>query len=566
MVFVITGDSPSDIRDLFDGYLSLDSKSQLVNYLDGIDPSRLSVFGKASFVGLSARNTAVFGTVYSATLGGFPCGVVGYGELNTAGGYVCGTYGHVITTASGVATNELCVENRAGAPSASLPPNRALGSTDNLSIIQTIATLGNAGNFDVSIGTHYSRNGCSMLTGIYMGADSCVSNGVFIDATSTIGATRPLWVRGAGGKSTVADFQYMNTPDDLVYNTRWLDSAGGVKAAVTAGGSLQALGQASAISRLRVGSVTGSPAKAQLDIVGAGQATAYIADSGNTGGMALVHDAGVNAGNGGAVLFGGGPAESTFFAGVKGLGTNFTGNTTGDLAFSVRLNTTDASLAKAWSIQGYDRALLPAVDGGINVGSASFRVNTYYATTGSINTSDARLKTNVRGLTDAEKRAAKRILGTEKIYQWIASIEEKGEDASRWHVGYIAQDVIAALEAERLDPWRYSFICQDDVIATVTKTRTVSIQAVEDVEEQFEEIVVEGDTATLRKSKRIVQRPKVKTIPLLGVDGIPIEGRTYAAPVMVDVEQEYDVTEQSGEKRLGLRYSGLLVFLMAALA
>lgn len=550
--------------------------------IDGVPLSLLSIFGSTAIEAVSNRNTAVFGTLYSASVPGFPCGVVGYGELNTSGGYVCGTYGHVIVTAGGIATNELCVENRAGTPNATLPPNRSAGSTDNLAIIQTIATLGGGSNNNVSIGTHYAKNGFSMLTGIYMAADATINNGIFIDATSTVSAATSLKVRGAGGKTSVADFQYMNVTNDSVPNTRWLDSAGSTLALVTAGGSIQATGAANALNQLRIG--TGTPIY-QGHLSGAGQATAAMTDAGSKSGALLLQDTGVVSGNGGALVFGATATDGARFAAIKGLLTSGSNNTTGDLAFSVRKVSTDTALTKAWSILATDLSFAPGTDNTTSLATASFRTSVVYSATAAINTSDANSKDNIRGLSAAEKLAADNILKLIQIYQLKDAIAEKGIDAARLHTGLIAQEVIAALEAEGLVARRYAFICEDEIFQSVTKTRTVQKPVMEDFDEEFEQIVVEGSVAVTRKVTRISQRPKMQSVPIVDENGVPktqqffvkwadkeeqepiFEDRpmVHTFPVTEDATEEYQETETTGEKRLGLRYSELFAFVLGSL-
>lgn len=102
----------------------------------------------------------------------------------------------------------------------------------------------------------------------------------------------------------------------------------------------------------------------------------------------------------------------------------------------------------------------PVADDAYALGSPSNRYTVVYATTGAINTSDARDKTPLRQLTDAEKRAARNIeIGA---FQWLSAIDAKG-DGARVHCGVIAQQVAFALAAEGLDPARYAFWCADPV-------------------------------------------------------------------------------------------------------
>jgi Pectate lyase superfamily protein/Chaperone of endosialidase len=105
--------------------------------------------------------------------------------------------------------------------------------------------------------------------------------------------------------------------------------------------------------------------------------------------------------------------------------------------------------------------LIPLADNLNNLGSASFRLNTIYAGTGTINTSDEREKQDIAELDVAEKRVAAVLKSLVKKFRFKDAVQIKG-DAARIHVGVIAQDVKAAFEAEGLDPMRYGIVCHDD--------------------------------------------------------------------------------------------------------
>jgi len=97
-----------------------------------------------------------------------------------------------------------------------------------------------------------------------------------------------------------------------------------------------------------VGIGTTSPT-AQLTVDGTGQTTANITDAGVMGATLKLIDEGYAAGSGGAVLFGG-KRSSYFFAGIKGLLTDGTSNSIGDLAFSTRNATGDTALTERMRI------------------------------------------------------------------------------------------------------------------------------------------------------------------------------------------------------------------------
>jgi hypothetical protein len=93
----------------------------------------------------------------------------------------------------------------------------------------------------------------------------------------------------------------------------------------------------------------------------------------------------------------------------------------------------------------------PVPDGSVNLGGASNRWATVYATTGTINTSDANDKKDIRSLSDKEKAVGTALRALIRAYKWKAGPEET-------YVGIIAQDVIAAFDAEGLDVGGYGII------------------------------------------------------------------------------------------------------------
>jgi hypothetical protein len=94
----------------------------------------------------------------------------------------------------------------------------------------------------------------------------------------------------------------------------------------------------------------------------------------------------------------------------------------------------------------------PVPDGTINLGGASNRWATVFATTGAINTSDARDKQDIRPLSDREKAVGLALRDLIRAYKW-ANVSPPGT-----YVGVIAQDVIAAFTAEGLDAFEYGIV------------------------------------------------------------------------------------------------------------
>ena len=94
-------------------------------------------------------------------------------------------------------------------------------------------------------------------------------------------------------------------------------------------------------------------------------------------------------------------------------------------------------------------------------GTALYRWNVMYASTGTINTSDERLKQQFRSQTDREKLAALEIKNSICLYKLNDAVDLKG-DGARWHVGVKAQQVISILQSHNLNPFEYGFICFDE--------------------------------------------------------------------------------------------------------
>jgi len=145
-----------------------------------------------------------------------------------------------------------------------------------------------------------------------------------------------------------------------------------------------------------------------------------------------------------------------------------------------------------------------------DIGNGSVRWREIFATNGTINTSDARLKTTPRALTDAERAAALEIKSSIGLWQWLDAIEKKGDDA-RLHTGPTVQKCIEILESHGLDPFRYSFICHDSWEAEVREHPAIEARPATETEPAVEasgawtETVREaGDVYSLRKDELIL--------------------------------------------------------------
>jgi fibronectin-binding autotransporter adhesin len=110
---------------------------------------------------------------------------------------------------------------------------------------------------------------------------------------------------------------------------------------------------------------TSTANRGQLIVNGLGQTTSALnTESGNVGGSILLQDTGALAGNGGTILFSvAASGIPKYFAGIKGLGTNSANNGTGDIAFSLRQGSADATLT--------ERLMIKGVGGNIGISSST---------------------------------------------------------------------------------------------------------------------------------------------------------------------------------------------------
>jgi hypothetical protein len=161
----------------------------------------------------------------------------------------------------------------------------------------------------------------------------------------------------------------------------------------------------------------------------------------------------------------------------------------------------DASQNDRLTVAWASGTLQPGSDNTANIGSGAQRYATVYATTGTINTSDAREKKSLRGLSDPEARAIRRIIGSVGVYRWLASVEAKGEQA-RLHAGITAQAVAEAFLAEGLDPARYGLFCADPL------TETVAME--------------EADAAPAGMERSAFAARKTETKPVIDENGAPV--------------------------------------------
>lgn len=181
---------------------------------------------------------------------------------------------------------------------------------------------------------------------------------------------------------------------------------------------------------------------------------------------------------------------------------------------------------------------MPLLDNAYDVGSAALAYRTIYARTGTINTSDARLKCDFRDLSPAEIAAARDLARAIGIYRWRDAVEEKG-GAAREHVGPTVQAAIEILQAHGLEPFNYGFICHDT----------------------WERQVIEHPAVAARPAV-----PAVETAPAvldsLGNTITPAVAASPGYPAIEAREAYAEVTLEAGD-RYAFRYDELAMFIAA---
>jgi hypothetical protein len=185
-------------------------------------------------------------------------------------------------------------------------------------------------------------------------------------------------------------------------------------------------------------------------------------------------------------------------------------------------------------------------DGVFSLGWSNQRWKDIYATNGTIQTSDARLKTPVDELTTDELNAAKQLSKEIGTYKFLSAVAKKG-DAARKHIGMTVQRAIEIMEANNLDPFAYGFICYDE-----WEEQTVDHPAVEAVEgkEAWTETV--EHEAELDENGEVIKEAWVEVIE-------------HEAIEAVEAKDAYTEVTQEAGNRYSFRPDEMLFFIARGL-
>lgn len=150
--------------------------------------------------------------------------------------------------------------------------------------------------------------------------------------------------------------------------------------------------------------------------------------------------------------------------------------------------------------------------GSLSIGTSSQPVNTVYSQNAAVVTSDATLKTVAGKLgdvnyADGQKLVAALATVQPAVYQLNASIAEKGAANARLHVGYIAQEIEAAITAAGLDPAKYAMWTKSDLISVNVDDDGIMTRA------------ADADASGNQKSIQMLRYEEIFPVVLAGLSG-----------------------------------------------
>jgi hypothetical protein len=152
-------------------------------------------------------------------------------------------------------------------------------------------------------------------------------------------------------------------------------------------------------------------------------------------------------------------------AGSASTATNLSGGTLTTSSYSLLSSSSLVAIGNS-SGQGVfvngSGSFSSSIDNTMSCGTSGFRWTTVYATTGTINTSDANQKQQIQNLTEVEFAVATELKSKVKTFKFNDAVTAKGLNA-RKHVGWIAQDVQTAFANHGLNANDYGMFCSDEI-------------------------------------------------------------------------------------------------------
>ena len=160
-----------------------------------------------------------------------------------------------------------------------------------------------------------------------------------------------------------------------------------------------------------------------------------------------------------------GSVSQTGYKFVAGIGTvdvtytNIVANTNKGLRIDLGFNDNN-SQNDHLELSGNE--ITPSVDNNVSLGNAQKRFSQVFAGTGTINTSDERLKTVLLDISGSERLCALEIKENIRKFKMLDSVNEKGLEKARVHFGVGAQTVGDIFRNHKLAPENYALFCYDD--------------------------------------------------------------------------------------------------------
>lgn len=130
--------------------------------------------------------------------------------------------------------------------------------------------------------------------------------------------------------------------------------------------------------------------------------------------------------------------------------------------------------------------------------------------------SDENAKDDIVSLSVAELAVAREIAPLVTLYKMKSAMAEKGAGA-RIHCGWIAQRIVAAFAAHGLDAFAYGCVGKDLKTKVVTRTRTVSDDDGNTVEETYDVDVPDLDESGVQKTVFSIRPDEVVAFALAGL-------------------------------------------------
>lgn len=130
-------------------------------------------------------------------------------------------------------------------------------------------------------------------------------------------------------------------------------------------------------------------------------------------------------------------------------------------------------------------ALDPDVNGNLNLGTGNHKFGTLYAVNGTIATSDRNQKNTIQPLDDRYIQLFLKLLPV--------SFKFNNGTSGRTHIGFISQDVEAAMQEVGLSDLEFAGFCRDQKTVPVQKTTKVKVLNEKNGEETWQEITYTED-------------------------------------------------------------------------